>query len=396
MIKPGLIAFLLTSSMTVQAQTLDVDWLYLSGYGSWVSRSQTLLKEQEALKLPVTSLNSDQFYWYAENPNTQLSWQTPNTDYLPQKGSSVEIIGEPGLWLVQAVNPSHLVLQQGKTVRYWPQSQWHQLEWTSAQDFALTLQVRQPSQKKNDIFYAWQTPMLTADISYRLQDTTLYQELTISNQTDETLRSNGYSFARNESRPVLAKAMRSTSLEASSDAIMLGAPEAGESQGVPTLSSSQPLLLEAGSNIWLPVSDTELSSVERQYQLQWDSRQAGLHNAQMQLVLKGKALPDIPGSIKVGVFDHQLATQDAFYQPQSATEARLNLGQSALISMTSHSMRDNHWRLDFSNRSQEDAVIDLTISHWNGKQSLRTQMTVKVKAKGEKAIDLELTATGLK
>ncbi len=394
MLKKTLLAVSISAPFMAQAQILDVDWLYLSGNNSWISRSETLIKQNDSVKLPVSDLSLDQFYWHAENPQTQLTWQTPNHEYLPAKGSSVEIAGKSGFWLVQAVNSSHLVLQQGKSVHYWPHSQWHELEWTSAQDFGLTLQVKQPTQEKNQLFYAWQTPEVSAEVTYRLEANTLYQEMFIANHSSETYRAGGYSFAQSQNRPaVAAMAMRSFGDSAES---MVSSPKVGESEGIPTLYSDKPLRLDAGANIWLPVAQVELDSVERQYNLNWDSRQSGQQYAQTQLVLKANSLPDIPGQLKVGVFDQQLAIQKTYYQVSTSTEARLDLGQSALVSVSSTQARENLWRLTFSNRSKEKANIQVSLSHWDGKKSQRFPMTVRLNAETDKVIELELTATGLR
>jgi hypothetical protein len=379
---------------TVSAQTLEVDWLYFTGNGSWLERSESLINEQTRVHLPVDDLSVDQFWWQTNNPHTQIIWAQPDPLGLPKKGSSVEISGEPGLWIIQDVSASHLVLQQGKAVRYWPQSQWHLLSWTSSTDFGMALSIVQPSPMKDEIFYAWQTYDVSAQVRYRLDESQttpyLYQELIVSNLSDSDYSAPGYSYAQTSTQPVAM--MRSMVMEDS----FVSAPTASQSQGVPTLISNQPIRLAAGSHVWLPVSNTQLTKVERQYQMNWDSRTQGLQKAQSTIKLTSSTdLPDLAGPIKVGVFDQQIALLPSQYQPINAKEAELSMGQSALVTMNSKLVGEGSWVLDVDNRSQEEAVVELMINHWNGKTSQQVPMTVRIPAQSTKKVNLELGAGGL-
>ncbi|EAR10852.1 hypothetical protein [Reinekea blandensis] len=387
---------LVLTALTPLSQALEADWLYLSNNGTWVSRTASLLNEKTQLQLPVEQLQAHQFWWQSDVADLRLVWSQPDPLGLPGKGDPVEIQGEAGLWLVKDVSASHLVLQQGRNVRYWPQSQWHLLKWTSTAELGLSLTVEQSQNTKGDLFYAWQTPDLSADVHYRLQEidgeSTLVQELVVTNHSDNDYEAAGYSYAQTATQGPM---MLSRSVSMESDA-MVSAPKAGQSQGVPTLMSDEPVMLSANANVWLPVSSTELTDVERQYQLNWDSRQQGLQRAQSNLVIRSdEALPDLSGPVKVGVFDGQIALLESQYQPAEKNEARISLGQSALVTMTSRQTREGHWTLAFSNRTDEVAVVELTVSHWNGQSSQRIPMTVRIDAQDEKDVELELGGGGL-
>ena len=377
------------------AQPLTADWLYLSESGSWVARSETLLKAQSQLRLPVESLSADQFWWQAEDPRTQLTWQQTDPSHLPKRGSSVEIEGENGFWLVQEVSQTHLVLQQGKLVRYWPQTQWHQLQWTSAADFGLSLAVLQPENKTNALFYAWQEPALSAQVRYRLSQQgkagTLYQELIVSNLTDSDIQAAGYSFAQQaQQAPVAMRTM-----VAMSESAKIDTPKQGQSQGVPTLVSEQTIELAARAHVWLPVQQLALDSVERSYSLNWDSRQTGLQQAQTQLQLTSSTeLPDISGSVKIGIFDQQLPLQQSYYRAEGTNSATLDVGRSTLVTMDAKLIREGQWQLLLVNRSQQDADIGILVNHRQGNTSQRLPLDLQVKANSEQRIELEQLANG--
>lgn len=377
-----------------QAQVLDLDWLYLSPNGSWLSKTESLLSEQTQLNLPVDSLQSHQFWWQSNNPDVQLAWKQADPMGLPKKGTPVEISGESGLWLIKEVNANHLVLQQGRDVRYWPQSQWHLLTWTSTDDQGMSLTVRQPEKQKGELFYAWQNMNVHAEVRYRLDEgesgASLHQELIISNLSDTDYVAGGYSYSQQSAQPQVM-AMR---MAVESDAIV-SAPVASESQGVPTLVSDDTVQLSAMSHVWLPVSETVLSDVKRDYRMQWDTRSQGLQKAQMSISLTAKTkLPDIAGPIKIGVFDQQIAVLESQYQPSSEKTAELNLGASALVSLQSSMVGENEWKLVFSNRSEESATVEFLVQHWDGKQTQRVPMTVRLDASSEKTIDIELATGG--
>jgi hypothetical protein len=378
----------------VCAQALDIDWLYLSPNGSWLSKTESLISEQSQLNLPVDSLQSHQFWWQSDNPDVQLSWKQADPMGLPKKGTPVEIAGESGLWLIKEVNANHLVLQQGRDVRYWPQSQWHLLTWTSTDDQGMSLTVRQAEKRKSELFYAWQNMNVQAEVRYRLDEDErgayLHQELIISNLSDTDYVASGYSYAQQTGQPQVM-AMR---MAVESDAFV-SAPVASESQGVPTLVSKEPVQLSAMSHLWLPVSTTELSDVSRDYRLQWDTRSQGLQNAQMSILLTSRdSLPDIAGPIKIGVFDQQIAVMESQYQPSTEKSAELNLGSSALVSMESSRVGEGQWKLLFSNRSEESAAVEFLVQHWDGKQNQRVPMTIRLDANSEKTVDIELATGG--
>jgi len=373
------------------AESLSVDWLYLANNGAWVSRTETLTASETQVRLPVANLTPEQFWWQTELDGTRLSWSSPDQRLLPAQGQPVEVQGEPGLWLVQGVSGSHLVLQQGKTLRYWPQNQWHLLHFTAPADNQFELKVIQAAKQKNTLVYAWQDFAISAQVRYRLDlaapEPQLYQELIVSNLSEYDIEAPGYSFAQVQNPPQMM--MRALSVEA--DQMAMGTPQSGQSQGVPTLLSREPFALAAGTHLWLPVSETALTQVTRQYQLQWDSRQQGLQKAQASILIESQEpLPDLAGPVKIGVFDGQVALLDSYFEPGLAAQATLALGQSSLVSLTSIAEREGFWRLSMANRSTSPASIALTVSHWNGKQSQRIPMALTVEANETQDIRLEL------
>lgn len=388
----------LVVTSVVQAQPIEADWLYFSPGSSWVSASASLINETTLVQLPVRSLTADQFWWQASQPQTQLQWSQPDVIGLPKKDDPVEIQGESGLWLVRDVYPTHLVLQKGRDVRYWPQSQWHLLNWTSATDYGLSLSVLQPNNSKGTFFYAWNSADISAEVRYRLEENDdkpmLYQELLVSNLSDSDYKAEGYSFAQSAGRPVvLQRTTMALSMESDS---AVSAPESGQSQGIPTLVSKQPITLAASSHVWLPVSQTPLSAVERTYQINWDSRQQGLQNAQSQLILNAnRDLPDISGAINIGVFDQQIALLQSYYSPSTARQATLNMGQNPMVSLNSRQTAPGRWLLEFSNRTDDNASVELMVSHWDGKTNQRVPMTVRIDKNSTKKLNLELNSAGL-
>lgn len=401
--KKNLLSLVVSSVVTVTAlpvsfaETLDVDWLYFSGFGSWVARSELINGQQTQVQLPVANLNANQFWWQSSNQQTQLIWQQPDTFAMPQKGNAVEINGEAGVWIVKEVAYTHLVLQQGRQLRYWPQTQWHLLEWTTTNsEYGFELTVLQPENTRSDLMYAWIEEQLSAQVRYRLSmaddEPVLYQELIVSNLSENDFRAPGYSFAQTSRQPVLAMRASST-MEMAAD--MVSSPVAGESQGVPTLVSDEPVTIQAGSHVWLPVSATDLSLVERRYQIQWDTRSQGMQQAQSTLRLETSGtLPDIQGPIKLGVFDQQIALLESQYQPTDSKTADLNLGSSMLVNVTSELVNPNEWTLVFSNRSEEAVELSFIAQHWNGNTQQRFPMTVNIPANSERTMTGRLNANG--
>ena len=95
MMAPTVLA--LMASGAVFAQSLQVDWLYFSGNGSWITRTESLTGTENNLHLPVNDLTAEQFWWQSSNASTQVVWAQPDPLGLPKKGVPVEIKGESGL-----------------------------------------------------------------------------------------------------------------------------------------------------------------------------------------------------------------------------------------------------------------------------------------------------------
>lgn len=393
----GITLALVATAPAWSSQDVELDWLYLNSQSSWMERSAEVAGKTTALTLPIQHLDPSQLWWQASHPQAQLHWVQPDASHLPKKGEAVEIDGASGIWLIKQVASSHLVIQQGREVRYWPHSQWHQLRWNAGADFGLTLTLVQPEAEKGTLHYAWQSADVRAQVLYRLTenddgDSTLIQELVVQNHGDVDVVAPGYSYAH-QPQPVF-KAMRAMSMEMADSAI--STPESGESAGIPTLFSNDPVRIPAKAHLWLPVQQTPLEKVARRYQLQWDSRSQGQQLAQARLQITAESeLPSIGGPVKIGLFDQQLAVQQSQYQPTDSKQATLDIGQSPLVSVNSVQRREGEWRLTFVNRSAEVAPVDLTIYHWNGRNTQQIPMLVTVPANAEKVVDLELGGNGL-
>lgn len=371
-------------------EKVAADWMYLSPTGSWVVNSVAASTTQTPLPLPANELSAQNFFWSATNPKGWLQWQAASQDRLLAPGTLVESDSLPGRWQIQRGDTSYLLLQQGEQQRYWPREQWHQLSWHVPAEEPASLMFMQPEPVPAEVFYAWWDPQLTAEVRYRLQEAgrnpMLYQELVISNRSAAAVAVPGYSFAQSSARPPMA-AMRALSLEGGSAE---SAVRAAESQGVPTLTAAEPLQLAPQSLLWLPVSQTPIASLNRQYQLFWDSRQQGPQQAIMNLLLTTEeALPELPGPLAVAIFDNQLPLLNTQYAPSEATRATLNLGRSVLVTMVTEQLRPDRWQLTLVNRSAQAATIVLQLAYWDGEQSQLNQAELRVAADSMSKIELE-------
>ncbi|WP_411743752.1 hypothetical protein [Reinekea sp.] len=378
----------------LQAESLEVDWLYMSPSGTWLERNETLTETKTPLALPIDNLNPDLFWWQSTDAKTQVTWQSPFAQGWPKQGDVVKSDQLTGDWLIEKVQPQHLVLVQESERRFWPMAQIHLLQWSQSEaDKSFELLIEQPTNKTNQFQYAWQDGQINARVTYRLSLTdepVLNQSLIVSNNSQYDLTAKGYSFAMNQQRPFAV--MHEMVSRAQSD---MATPQASQSEGIPTLVGNNPVQLNAQANLWLPVSATTLSSVERIYSLTWDTRMQGTQQANSAVkITSADVLPDIPGSITLGVFDQQIATLSSQYQPSSDHEAILNLGQSTLVTLESKVVGENQWSLIVTNRTDEDATLDLLISHWNGKTSEQIPMPIKVKANDMKKVAIQLGVGG--
>lgn len=387
-------ALIVSHLAVVQADSIEVDWLYMSPSGTWLERNETLTDIKTPLALPIDNLNPELFWWQSSDAKTQVTWQSPFAQGWPKQGDVVTSEQLTGDWVIEKVQQQYLVLVQESKRRFWPIAQMHLLQWTQSEaDSAFELLIEQPSKQSNQFQYAWQDGSINARVTYRLSltdDPVLNQSLIVSNNSQYDLTAKGYSFAMSQQRPFAVM----HDMVSRSESVM-ASPQASQSEGIPTLVGNNPVQLNSQANLWLPVSATVLTRVERQYSLTWDTRMQGTQQANSAVqITSADVLPDIPGSITLGVFDQQIATLNSQYQPSSDHQATLNLGQSTLVTLESKVVGENQWSLVVTNRSDEDAKLDLLISHWNGKVSEQIPMPIQVKANDTKKVAIQLGAGG--
>lgn len=375
------------------SQPLQVDWVYFSDSGSWLSRSQAVTSQVTSVPLPLSNVTDDNFWWQTEKPGSQLVWRSQEQGTLPKRGSTVELDGESGLWLVEDVSFDMLVLKQGKTLRYWPREQWHQLAWPAAPHAdAFSFDLIQPRKQNDQLRYAWWDTEVTARVHYRLNlqhsQPSLVQELIIANPGSADIVSQGYSYSQVTRPKVMMRAV------VMAEDSTVAAPQQSQSHGVPLLVSSEPLTLTAGSRQWLPVQTIKLSDVQRHYSISWDTRQTGSVSAQASLKLESlQPMPELAGTVKVPLFNQQLAMLTSHYQPSLEHEAVLSLGQSNLVVLKAESRGQNRWSLTLANRSDQPANIALQLSHWDGKTNRKIPVNEQLAAQQSKSF--ELTVNGL-
>lgn len=392
------ILFMLLSVCAINVnanERIDANWLYLSSGGSWIERIEAFDEASWALPLPVVNLQPEEFWWHAANPQTQLSWRALNLSDFPAVGTEVEMLEDATAWQVDAVTSSYLLLSRDDQQRYLPQTEWHRLGWAKPdRQTSLQLQVTQAQAGLNRLQYAWLDRGVRAEVRYRIIErggkSSLQQELVLFNQTDVAMSAAGYSYAQTENRPVMR-----LSLALESAATSAAVPSAGESQGIPTLVSAEAVMLPAQSTQWLVVANTKLSNVERQYEMTWDTRSQGRVNAQMSLRLESNVpLPELAGTVQIGVFDRQLPMLNSFYQPEQPNEAELSLGTSPLVSMNATLIRPGVWQLDISNRSNDSIELDLTINHRVDQTVQQVPLTVEVGAESSEMFELRQQPNG--
>ncbi|TXR54819.1 hypothetical protein [Reinekea thalattae] len=378
-------------------ETLPADWLYMSGTGSWLSRSQSINEKITSVPLPLDNVSADNFWWQTEKPNSQLVWRANSQNSLPALGSEVLIQGAPETWQVVDASADMLVLKRGSRLRYWPRDQWYQLEWVEAEaDSSFSFQLIQQNKQANKLQYAWWDAKVSAEVQYRLnldkRQPSLTQELLVRNDSPFDLTASGYSFSQVAQRqPIL---MRTTTALAENDSA-ISVPVESQSQGLPLLVSDKEVYLPANSRQWLPVSTTPLQSVARHYQINWDSSQSGTLSSQYSLKLAAKqSLPAISGDVKVPLFDHKLAMLTSYYQPSSDTQAELSLGESQLVSLNAEARGKGRWLLETVNRTDEMAEISLTLSHWDGKTRRKVPLKLRLPAGDTKQYNVTVNSLG--
>lgn len=393
--KHSVIALCLSCSTWAMAQPLSVDWLYLTNAGSWLSRHQTVTSKNTSVPLPLSSVNEDSFWWQTEKPGSQIIWRNQSRRLIPDRGTAVELNGEPGLWLVESASTNMLVLKQGNRLRYWPKEQWHLLAFAdNSPGESFTFELIQPTKQRDELSYAWWDTQINAKAQYRLDLDTdnpvLVQELIISNPGAVDIQASGYSYAQSSQPKMMA--MRAV-MVAESDAV--ATPQQSQSNGVPLLYSNDPVMLPAGSQQWLPVAAIALTDVTRRYSLSWDTRQTGTAAAQASLLLESnEPMPTLAGEVKVPLFNQQLAMLNSYYRPTSEFETELSLGQSNMVSLKSESRGANRWQLTLENRTDESAEVAMELSHWDGKTNRRVPIKRTLEAQQKVVLNASVNSLG--
>lgn len=376
-------------------EPVEADWLYLTGEGAWVPRAAELRQASTALPLPIDRLSTESFWWQADYPDLLVSWQTPERRWWVREESLVQVDGWSGSWTVLQPGEDMLIMAQAGVRRALPRDQWHRMSWIVGQNIRseLELTVLQSEARTNSFRYAWFDPGISAEVRYNLDQSTesprLMQMLVLHNQSNYSLEAPGYSYAqsRDQGRPSL---QRETAVM--SDMAVAAAPVPGDSSGMATLQSQEPIILNSGSHLWLTVQSLELTDVSHSYQFNWQTRNRGSQPGQWSLQLNSaEALPTMAGQVQVAVWDEQVPLLEARYQPQQNNSATLQLGSSDMVTLATEPLSEAHWRLTLTNRNSQQVEARLVLSHWDNNRQLEQDISVNVPASGERTLSVRLT-----
>ncbi|MHA7878841.1 MAG: hypothetical protein ACX931_03550 [Saccharospirillum sp.] len=384
---------------TLANDPVEADWLYLTGEGAWIQRAVELRLTSTALPLPIDQLSTQSFWWQADHSDLQVSWQTPERRWWVREDSLVQIEDWPGSWTILQAGDDMLIMAQSGVRRALPRDQWHRLSWLVGQNISseLELTVVQSQAQANAFRYAWFDAGISAEIRYNLDHSaeapSLKQMLVLHNQSHYSLEAPGYSYAqsRDQGRVVLA---REASVMA--DMAVASAPVPGDSSGMATLQSQEPITLSSGSHLWLTVQDLPLSEVRHRYHFDWQTRQQGAQSGQWSLELSSEeALPPMAGQVQVAVWDERVPLLETRYQPQQANSATLQLGRSDMVTLHSEALSDTRWQLTLTNRNSTATDVSLDVAHWDNNRQLENTLSVSVPANSERLLSVRLTPVQL-
>lgn len=376
-------------------EPVEADWLYLTGEGAWIPRSAALRQASTALPLPIEHLSTESFWWQAEFPDLLVSWQTPERRWWVREDSLVQVEGWSGSWTVLQAGEDMLVMAQAGVRRALPRDQWHRMSWVVGQNISsdLELTVLQPEPRSNSFRYAWFDPGISAEVRYNLDQSSetprLQQMLVLHNQSNYSLEAPGYSYAQSRDQ---GRVTMKREVAVMSDMALAAAPVPGDSSGMATLQSQEPIFLNSGSHIWLTVQSQDLTDVSHRYEFHWQTRNQGSQSGQWSLHLSSdEALPTMAGQVQVAVWDEQVPLLETHYQPQQNYSATLQLGRSDMVTLNTEALSDAHWRLTLTNRNSEAVEASLALSHWDNNRQLDQAVNVTIPATGERSLTVRMT-----
>lgn len=395
--RTGLLSVALSSATPWAAalEPVTADWLYLTGNGSWIARSATLRQAETPLPLPIDQLSSGTFWWSAADPDLRVSWQSADTVSWVSEGSLVQVTDWPGSWTVVSLSDDVLILSQAGVRRSLPKSAWDRLSWVVGQnqEESLSLRVRQPDDRTNDLAYAWFDALVSAEVryslDYRAETPVLMQQLVVHNDADYDLVAPGYSYAQSREQPVMM--MARDAMASTAERADIGRPQAGDSSGQATLSSDQTIRMPANSHAWIPVDQVSMNRIDHQYRFNWSTRQQGSLPGQWNMTLSAdEALPGIAGPLQIAVWDQQVALLETHYQPEQETQTTLSLGSSDMVTLGTESLGGQQWELIVTNRNSFEVEAALDLSHWDQDRNDQAGISLPVSANSSVRLQVRL------
>lgn len=393
------LAIAVLSAATALAEgPVQADWLYLTHDGAWVSRSDELRKQTTTLPLPVEHLTAGDFWWQADDSSLMLNWQTSDKKGWLTEDTVVQIDGWSGSWNVVQLDDKLMVLAQAGVRRPLPHNQWYRLSWVVGQNLDTTfeLAVTQAEAERNAFRYAWFDDSMSAEVRYSLDlaegSGRLRQQLVLRNSSNYTVSAPGYSYAQSqgEGREMMTRQM-SMSTEPEADA-KVGTPRASDSSGQATLVSDAAVTLPENSVVWLEVQTVELSQVDHKYRFNWYTRQSETIPGQWTIsIAADDDLPALGGPVQVAVWDRQVALLETQYRPQRSNQARLDLGQSDMMTLATESLGGQEWLLTLTNRNSQMAEAALELNHRDESRLEQAGLTIPVPGNSEVKVRVRLS-----
>lgn len=359
---------LATTSVVGYADEKAVDWLYLTGKGTWAEQSISVSQYPHEEPVPT---EASRLWWEQHqddrmvtrvrrehketlSPGTRVRINQSYAQHRVSAGTELTVLQvlESGILLTDG-STSFLIAPENYSILSIPVP-------SEVSDLLRLESDAEPDSRK----IAWFTEALQGEVAYDLDLSdpdagTLQQQIRLNNQSDLTISAEGFSYQPDGPQATPFARTLETASTVSAD------------QASEVITDYQALIeyphaitVAAQSETWLPVASMPVAT-DNDFYFQWRFNTTRNQAAQWRLSLTAEeALPRLAGPAAVSWFDQQRATIDSQFRRTTEQAAILNLGQNDQVTLTAEQESDDSvWNLTFHNHLDQDVAVELDMTY---------------------------------
>lgn len=345
-----------------------VDWLYLTGQGTWAEQTITVQQYPHEASVPTEATR----VWWEQHQDDRMTTRlrrehkdilSPGTRVRINQAYAQHRVSAGTELTVLQVLDTGILLTDGSTSFLIAPENYSILSVPVPSEGADLLRLESDAEAGSRKM-AWFIEALQGEVAYDLDLSdpdagTLQQQVRLNNQSDLTFKADGFSYQPDG--PQVTPFART--LEAAAP-ISSDQPSEIIADYQALIEYPHAITVAAQSETWLPVASMPVTT-DSDFYFQWHFNPTSNQSAQWRLsVTAEETLPRLAGPASVSWFDQQRATISSQFRRSTDQTAMLSLGQNDQVTLTAERESDDSvWNLTLFNHLDQEVAVELDMTY---------------------------------